>query len=122
MPAHSRHALVSNNTENSDSSSSKASTSSSSSSFDSDTKSSSKEELYSHLYNNTSDFNSNSNSKDKSPLLPPPKEASTKALAESSTPPVKKEHSLVARAQAVTLKALEYLVYCIKSLTKISRS
>jgi hypothetical protein len=98
MLAYSRYALMSNNTENSDFSSFEAFTSSSSSSFDLDTKSSSKEELYSHLYNDTFNFDSNFNFKDKSPLLLPLKEASTKALAKSFALLVKKEHSLVARA------------------------
>jgi hypothetical protein len=96
MLAHSRHASMSDNTKNSNSSSSEAFTSSSSSGFDSDTKSSFKKELYSHLYDDTSDFDSNS--KDESPLLPPPEEASTKALAKNSAPLVKNEHSLAARA------------------------
>jgi len=80
-----------------------------------------------HLYNNTS-FDFDSNSKDKSYFLLPPKKSSTKALVESSSPfkssasPVKKEHPLAAYAQAITLKALEYLVYYIESLIKIGCS
>jgi hypothetical protein len=112
-----RHALVSNDAKDSIDSNSTSSYSSSLLELYSNSDSSQDKELY-YSYDETS--NEYSDSKDKSPPASPTL-ASTKSSSKTTTPLTKKEHPIAARAQAVTLKELNYPVHQIVKMTSISR-